>query len=115
MDPNGKPLGTRVAGRNNVGETEMTEKDRAPATAILRKTLGGRIDYFETIDRLRTPGSRFVYIAKYVPVWQAKDALDALATYPGILAEKIGLRSYPGGRLAANLIGFVDAAGVGQD
>jgi cell division protein FtsI (penicillin-binding protein 3) len=40
--------------------------------------------------------------------------LEALEEYPGIFSEKVGLRTYPGGRLAANLIGFVDAEDKGR-
>jgi cell division protein FtsI (penicillin-binding protein 3) len=115
LDRNGKPLATSIEGRNITADPKLTAANAPRIAAILRETLGDdQIDYFETIDRLRTPNSRFVYIAKYLPVWQAKKALDALEDYPGIVVEKVGLRSYPGGRLAANLIGFVNSEGAGK-
>jgi cell division protein FtsI (penicillin-binding protein 3) len=90
----------------------------------LHEKLGDRIDYFETIDKLRKQvynartkqmvPARFVYVAKRLPGNEAADVLEALDDYPGIFSEKIDLRSYPGGRLGANLVGFVDAEGKGR-
>lgn len=114
LDRNREPLATSVEGRNITADPKLTAPHAPQMAAILRDELGGRIDYFETIDRLRKPNSRFVYIAKYLPVWQAKEVSEALEDYPGIVLEKVGLRSYPGGRLAANLIGFVNSEGVGK-
>lgn len=115
LDRDGKALASSVEGRNITADPKLTAQYAPQIAAILRDTLGPeQIDYFATIDKLRTPNSRFVYVAKYVPVWQAKKALDALHDYPGVLVEKVGLRNYPGGRLAANLLGFVDSEGVGK-
>lgn len=114
LDRNEEPLATSVEGRNITADPKLTAPNAPQIAAILRQKLGDRIDYFETIDQLRKPNSRFVYVAKYLPVWQANDVLNALAAYPGILSEKVGLRSYPGGRLASNLIGFVNSEGTGK-
>lgn len=114
LDRNSEPLATSVEGRNIIADPAQTAAHAPQIAAVLRAKLGDRIDYFETIDRLRTPHSRFVYVAKYLPVWQSNDVLDALTEYPGVLSEKVSLRSYPGGRLGANVIGFVNSEGVGK-
>lgn len=114
LDRNEQPLATSVEGRNITADPKLTAPHAPQIAAVLRDKLGERIDYFQTIERLRKPNSRFVYLVKYLPVWQAKEVLDALAAFPGILSEKVGLRSYPGGRLAANLIGFVNSEGTGK-
>ena len=73
------------------------------------------IDYFDTIDLLRKPGTRYVQLVRDVPKWTADKALDAIseARLIGIFSEKEDLRAYPGGKLAANLIGYVDGEGKG--
>ena len=124
LDRNGRPLATSIEGRNITADPKLTAPNAPQIAAILRDKLGDKIDYFDTIDKLRkvvydptlkqTLPARFVYVARNVPVWQAKETLDALEDYPGVLSEKVGLRNYPGGRLAANLIGFVDSDGVGR-
>lgn len=124
LDRNGKPLATSIDGRDITADPKLTAPNAPEIAAILREKLGDKIDYFDTIDKLRkvvydpttktTVPVRFVYLARNVPVWQAKDVMDALSEYPGVLTERVGLRNYPGGRLAANLIGFTDADGIGR-
>jgi cell division protein FtsI (penicillin-binding protein 3) len=124
LDRNGKPLATTIDGRDITADPKLTAPNAPQIAAILRAKLGDQIDYFNTIDKLRkviydpttkrTYPARFVYLARNVPAWQAKNTLDALDDYPGVFTERVGLRNYPGGRLGANLIGFVDADGVGR-
>jgi cell division protein FtsI (penicillin-binding protein 3) len=124
LDRNGKPLATTIDGRDITADPKLTASNAPKIAAILREKLGDQIDYFDTIDKLRkviydpttkrTYPARFVYLARNVPAWQAKDIMQALEDYPGVLTVKVGLRNYPGGRLAANLVGFVDADGVGK-
>src|SRR5690606_4632889 len=56
------------------------------------------------------------YLVRNVPEFEARKAVDEIreAGYPGIHTIGQALRSYPGGELAANLLGFIDAEGVGQ-
>lgn len=115
LDRNGVPLASSVDGLTLTADPSMTV-DYAPQIArILRETLGDEIDYFDTIDKLRKPKSRFVVLAPDVPKWTADKALDALAKaeLPGVFSEKETLRTYPAGKLAANLIGYVDGEGKG--
>jgi cell division protein FtsI (penicillin-binding protein 3) len=124
LDRNGEPLAASVQGRNLTADPYLTSPNAPEIAAVLREKLGDRIDYFDTIDKLRKQvynpqtkemvPARFVYIAKRVPGDEATEVLEALEEYPGIFSEKVGLRTYPGGRLGANLVGFVDAEGKGR-
>lgn len=115
LDRNGVALASSVDGLTLVADPKLTV-DFAPQIArILRETLGEEIDYFDTIDKLRKPKTRYVYLARDIPKWTADKALDALAKaeLPGVSSEKETLRTYPGGKLAANLLGYVDGEGKG--
>jgi cell division protein FtsI (penicillin-binding protein 3) len=124
LDRNDQPLAASVQGRNLTADPYLTSPNAPEIAAVLHDKLGDRIDYFDTIDKLRKQvynpktkemvPARFVYVAKRLPANEANAVLDALKEYPGIFSEKVGLRTYPGGRLGANLIGFVDADGKGR-
>jgi cell division protein FtsI (penicillin-binding protein 3) len=115
LDRNGAELATSVDGMTLTADPKMTAANAPQIARILREKLGDRIDYFDTIDKLRTPGSRFVYLVRDVPAWTAKKALSAItkAGLTGVFSEKETLRTYPGGKLAANLLGYVNGAGKG--
>lgn len=115
LDRNGAELATSVDGLTITANPQMTT-DNAPQIArILREELGDRIDYFDTIDLLRKTGTEYVQLVRDVPKWTADKALDAIseADLIGIFSEKEDLRAYPGGKLAANLLGYVDGEGKG--
>ena len=116
LDRNGKVLATSVDGMTITADPKLTADDAPQIASILLKTLGkDRIDYFATIKKLRTPHSRYVYVDRGVPAWVAKKAVTAVrkADYSGVFTEAQMLRSYPGGKLAANLVGYVNGQGVG--
>ncbi|MET0449773.1 MAG: penicillin-binding protein 2, partial [Aeromicrobium sp.] len=115
LDRNGEQLATSIDGLTLTADPSMTTADAPQIARILHEELGDRIDYFDTIDKLRTPDSRFVYLVKDVPKWTADKALDAVAkaNLTGVFSEKENLRSYPGGKLAANLLGYTDGSGKG--
>lgn len=115
LDRNGKELATSVDGMTITADPSMTAKDAPRIARILVEKLGKRLDYFDTIDQLRTPKSRFVYLEKRVPAWTAKKAVAAVreAGFTGVFTTKESLRSYPGGSLAANLVGYIDGSGKG--
>lgn len=115
LDRNGEKLATSVDGLTLTADPSMTSETAPQIARILHEKLGNRIDYFETIDKLRKPKSRFVYLVRDVPKWTADKALDAVAEagLTGVFSEKETLRSYPGGKLAANLLGYVNGAGKG--
>src|SRR5690606_5224819 len=81
--------------------------------AILHRRLG--LDYFDTVRRLRLPDTRFVYLARRVPVWKAEKVTETLdkADLVGVFTERDPLRTYPDGDAAAPLVGVVGADGAG--
>ncbi|MGA8987726.1 peptidoglycan D,D-transpeptidase FtsI family protein [Aeromicrobium sp.] len=115
LDRNGEELASSVDGLTLTADPQMTAANAPQIARILRQKLGDRIDYFDMIDKLRTPNSRFVYLVRDLPAWTAKKALAAIAKaeLTGVFSEKETLRTYPGGRLAANLLGYVNGAGKG--
>ncbi len=115
LDRNGVALANSVDGLTLTADPTMTTADAPRIARLLVEELGDEVDYFETIDKLRTPSSHFVYLVRDVPAWTAAKALKTIseAGFTGVFSEKESLRTYPGGRLAANLLGFVNAAGEG--
>ncbi len=115
LDRNGEDLATSIAGLTITADPSMTSADAPQIARILREELGDEVDYFDLIDKLRKPESRFVYLVRDVPKWEADKAFAALekAGLTGVFSEKENLRAYPGGKLAANLLGYVNGAGEG--
>ena len=116
LDRNGEAIATSVDGLTLTADPSMTAPNAPRIARILVQHLGADdVDYFDTIDKLRTADSRFVYLERDVPAWTAKKAVAAIreAGFTGVFTEKVTLRSYPGGRLAANLVGYVDGADKG--
>ncbi len=110
LDRNGEVIATSVDGLTLTADPSMTVDDAPRIARILVSTLGeDRIDYFDTIEKLRTPKSRYVVLEKNLPAARADEALKAVrkAGFTGVFGESVSLRSYPGGRLAANLVGYM--------
>ncbi|MCW2767204.1 MAG: peptidoglycan synthetase FtsI [Nocardioides sp.] len=107
LDRNGEPLADSVDGLMVVADPYMTI-DQAPEIAkFLARRLD--VDYFTTLQRLRTQGSRFEYIARRVPSTLATDVVKAATEhgFKGIATRRDPVRDYPAGDVAANLIGFL--------
>ncbi|MEO6604836.1 MAG: penicillin-binding protein 2 [Aeromicrobium sp.] len=115
LDRNGVALATNVDGLTLTADPSMTSANAPRIARLLVEHLGDKIDYFETIDKLRTPDKRFVFLERDVPAWTAQKALKAIseAGFTGVFSEKESLRTYPGGKLAANLLGYTNATGKG--
>ena len=115
LDRNGVALASSVDALTLTADPTMTAANAPRIARLLVQKLGSRIDYFDTIDKLRTPKTHFVFLAHSVPTWTANKALAAVskAGYTGVFTEKESLRTYPGGKLAANLIGYVNGVGKG--
>jgi cell division protein FtsI (penicillin-binding protein 3) len=115
LDRNGVALASSVDGLTLTADPTMTAANAPRIARLLVQKLGSRIDYFDTIDKLRTPRSHFVFLVHNVPTWTANKALAAVAKahYTGVFTQKESLRTYPGGKLAANLIGYVNGVGKG--
>lgn len=115
LDRNGDVLATSTAGMSISADPTLTSENAPGIAKILLEQFGSRIDYFDTIDALRTPNTRFVYVLKGEPAHEVKKALQAVrdAGYVGLFSETETLRSYPGGVLAANVLGLTEAQGTG--
>ncbi|MGA9714625.1 MAG: penicillin-binding protein 2 [Aeromicrobium sp.] len=115
LDRNGEELASSVDALTLTADPSMTAANAPQIARLLREHLGTDINYFDLIDKLRKPESRFVYLKRDVPAWTAKKALSAVAEagMTGVFSEKQTLRTYPGGSLAANLIGYTNGAGEG--
>lgn len=115
VDRNGVELAANVDGLTITADPSMTAQNAPQIARILYEKLPDRIDYFKTIEMLRTPDSRFVYLVRDLPASEASAAVEAVreASFTGVFTEKEILRTYPGGSLAANLLGFTDAEGKG--
>lgn len=115
LDRNGEVLAGTVDAVAITADPSMTAA-RAPMIAkILTSALGSKNDYFDMIETLRKPDTRFVYIERKVPRWKASKIQAELKKHElvGIFTEAETLRTYPSGSLAANTIGFLDASGTG--
>lgn len=115
LDRNGAQLATSSEGLTLFADPSLTA-DSAPQIAkVLHEVLGDRIDYFDVIDKLRTPKTRFVYLVRDLPAFTAKKAVNAVteAGLTGVFTESVSLRTYPGGRLAANVLGLTEGNGRG--
>ncbi len=115
LDRNGEELASSVDALTLTADPSMTAANAPQIARLLREHLGTDTNYFDLIDKLRKPESRFVYLERDVPAWTAKKALAAVAEagMTGVFSEKQTLRTYPGGSLAANLIGYTNGAGEG--
>ncbi|MDO9378771.1 MAG: penicillin-binding protein 2 [Nocardioidaceae bacterium] len=112
-DRNGAPLATSVDAVAITADPKMTASSATEIAEVLVQQLG--LDYFRTVERLRKPGSRFAYLARKVPTYDADEAMAALekAGLAGVFTERDPLRAYPGDEVAANVLGVVDAKGEG--
>ena len=112
-DRHGLPLATTVDAVNVTADQTLVE-DPAATAAVLAPVLG--LEAVE-LEVTLTGTDRFVYVAKGVTpeVWRQVTELDLPDTegIPGIFAEQTSRRTYPGGKVAANVVGFVGADGHG--
>jgi cell division protein FtsI (penicillin-binding protein 3) len=109
LDREGEPLGVSREARTIYASPRMVEEATATAEA-LAGVLGGDVaDYTERLGR----DSGFVYIARKVDMERA-EAVDNLKL-TGIGQLKDSRRTYPGGELASQVLGFVgvDDSGLG--
>ena len=107
LDRNGEPLADTVDALMIVADPVLTSDDAPELATFLSKRLG--VDYIRTLDRLRVEDSRYQYVARQVPASHAADVVaDAEEQgFEGLFTEHDPLRVYPGGDLAANLVGFL--------
>jgi cell division protein FtsI (penicillin-binding protein 3) len=113
LDRYGVELATTVDAVALTADPTMTADDATRIAAILKRRLG--LDYFDTVNRLRAPDTRFVYLARRIPVWKSNQVMSALdrANLVGVFTERDPLRTYPDGDAASSLVGVVGADGEG--
>jgi cell division protein FtsI (penicillin-binding protein 3) len=107
LDRNGHELASSVDAVAITADPTMTADDATRIAAVLADTL--HLDYFATVERLRTPDTHFVYLARRIPSWRAEAMFDALADaeLAGVFSERDPLRTYPESRSVSALVGLV--------
>jgi cell division protein FtsI (penicillin-binding protein 3) len=111
LDRNGEPLAESVDGLMLIADPTLTRNDASEIATIIARRLS--VDYFELLDRLRRPDTRFQYLARRVPSTVARDVLEELEEkgYAGVSSQRDPVRDYPAKDVAANLVGFMNAEG----
>jgi len=112
-DREGEALATSVDGVALTADPTMTAADAPKIAAVLSDVVG--LDYFSTVEALRTPDTRFVWLQRQVPAWRAERATAALGRRDlvGVFTLRDPLRTYPAGDVAGNVLGFLDVDGTG--
>lgn len=110
-DRNGEPLAESADGLMLVADPTMTADDAGEIAKLVAARLG--VDYFELLERLRKPDTRFQYLARRVPASEARVVVEELEErgYEGVETRRDPVRSYPARDVAANVLGFLGAEG----
>ena len=119
-DRNGVPLATSMAGLMIVADPTLTKNHAAQIATILARRM--HLDYIDVLSRLRAPDTHFQFIARRVPVTEARKVVAAIDRQPfchtatqhgycGIDTRRDPLREYPSHDVAANVVGFTNAMG----
>jgi cell division protein FtsI (penicillin-binding protein 3) len=113
VDRFGTPIAQTVEGSMLVADPSMTADQALQIATVLHARLG--LDYFDLVDRLRTPDSRFAYLARYLPQGKADSVMAELDAkhLTGVFDYNDPIRSYPDHDVAANMVGFVGTDGTG--
>ncbi|MGV1005367.1 MAG: peptidoglycan D,D-transpeptidase FtsI family protein [Candidatus Nanopelagicales bacterium] len=107
-DSQGAPLAISVESRNLTADQRLIT-DPHKAAERLAPMISADVTQLE---KKLTGDDRFVYLAKGLTPekWRQIKALNI----QGLFSEKTTARTYPGGSLAANVLGFVNSKGVGS-
>ncbi len=113
LDRNGVPLASSTDAVAITADPTLTTMHAPSIAAVLANRL--HLDYFDTVAKLRTPNTRFVYLQRRVPSWRAAAVLKDLSEHQltGVFTERDPLRTYPEADVAATLVGLVGASGDG--
>ena len=112
-DRNGVALAETIAAAKLVADPTYTRGYATQIATLLHDQIG--TDYIDAVALLRKPNTRYVELARHVQPERAESIVDMLsdARLPGVYADKDTSRVYPGGDVAANLVGFVGEEGTG--
>lgn len=100
---------------------ELTAKQREKAAQapraiaeLLVKHLGGRLEAY--LPELTVAGSKYNVIARRVPAYTFEQLQADLRQggWYGIYSEADPIRTYPAGTVASNVVGYLNAEGVGS-
>jgi penicillin-binding protein 2 len=116
LDRNGKVLvDNRISVQVTIDRTVITDLDEAERTIVLTEVAGAlaRSGTPKTVEQLEKDLANPRY-SPYVPVPVAGDVPEELkiwidersAELPGVAAERVAVRRYPYGQLAAHVIGY---------
>jgi cell division protein FtsI (penicillin-binding protein 3) len=110
-DRNGEPLAESVDGLMLVADPQMTRPDASKIATIIARRLDA--DYFDLLDRLRRPDTRFQYLARRVPSTVARGVVAEIEErgFEGVDTRRDPVRDYPAADVAANLVGFMNDMG----
>ncbi len=110
----GAKLAESVSASRLVADPTYTSAHATQIASILPHRIG--VDYLATVAALRTKNTRYVELARHLAPRLATDIVTRLnhQNLPGVYTAHDTLRVYPGGDVAANLIGFVGSANDGQ-
>ena len=113
VDRFGAPLAESVGAAMLTADPTLTARSAPAIAAVLSRRLG--LDYIDMVAALRTPDTRFVYLARQLRPRQAERVVALLnrRNLGGVFAAADTLRSYPAQDVAANVVGFVGADGTG--
>ena len=112
-DRNGVELADTIDAAKLVADPTYTTKHAVQIATILTQTL--HLDYLTMVQDLSKPNTRYVELVQDLVPARATaivNRLDHLGL-GGVYTEHDTERTYPGGNVAANLLGFVNANGVG--
>ncbi|MFT4084625.1 MAG: penicillin-binding protein 2 [Nocardioides sp.] len=110
-DRNGQPLADSADGLAVIADPTLTEQHAAALATLLTRRLD--LDYATVLAALRKKDTRFSYVARQVPAAKANAALQAAENkgFDGLTTERDPIREYPGGDVAANVVGFMGTDG----
>jgi cell division protein FtsI (penicillin-binding protein 3) len=110
-DRSGEPLAESVDGLMLFADPTMTKDDASAIATVIARRLD--VDYFDLLDRLRRPDTRFQYLARRVPSTVAREVVAELERrgFEGVDTRRDPVRDYPAKDVAANLVGFMNAEG----
>jgi cell division protein FtsI (penicillin-binding protein 3) len=113
-DRNGLVLASTEAAVAVTADPVLTKPHAGLIALVLSPYL--KMDQFKLFTLLTKPGTRFVYLAKKVPaLTYSKLAADlSQRNLYGVFRESDPIRTYPGGSVAAPVIGYVDGQGKGR-
>jgi cell division protein FtsI (penicillin-binding protein 3) len=112
-DRNGVELAETVDASKLIADPTYTSAHATQIAAFLHRTLG--LDYLTMVGDLRKPDTRYVELADHVTPTKATSTVDRLNAMGlgGIYTQHDTQRMYPGGDVAANIVGFLNGNNAG--